>query len=82
VRKKTGAAREVEWDAKFAAFKRPFQSFWAARFERRVIKGELPADFEQKRKPSFKKRQDNKARTSLAVQASQNAIRFFGGNVA
>jgi transketolase len=74
--KEDGAAREVEWDAKFAAYQAAFPEL-AAEFERRVIKGELPADFEAKAQAFVQESQD-KGESIASRKASQNAIGFFG----
>ena len=49
----------------------------AAEFERRVIKGELPADFEAKAQAFIQESQD-KGENIASRKASQNAIGFFG----
>ena len=74
--KEDGAVREVEWDAKFAAYQAAFPEL-AAEFERRVINGELPADFEAKAQAFVQESQD-KGESIASRKASQNAIGFFG----
>ncbi|NVK27680.1 MAG: transketolase, partial [Flavobacteriia bacterium] len=74
--KEAGAAREAQWDAQFEAYKAAYPEL-AAEFERRVIKGELPADFEAKTQAFIQECQD-KGESIASRKASQNAIGFFG----
>ncbi|MCW4630144.1 MULTISPECIES: transketolase [Marinomonas] len=74
--KEAGAARETQWNAQFEAYKAAYPEL-AAEFERRVIKGELPADFEAKTQAFIQECQD-KGESIASRKASQNAIGFFG----
>jgi transketolase len=74
--KEAGAARETQWNAQFEAYKSAYPEL-AAEFERRVIKGELPADFEAKTQAFIQECQD-KGESIASRKASQNAIGFFG----
>ncbi|MCV2402130.1 transketolase [Marinomonas sp. C2222] len=74
--KDSGTAKEAEWDAKFAAYQSAYPEL-AAEFERRVVKGELPADFEEKALAFIKECQD-KGENIASRKASQNAIGVFG----
>lgn len=74
--KNDGATREIEWDAKFKAYQAAFPEL-AAEFERRVVKGELPADFEAKAQAFIQESQD-KGENIASRKASQNAIGVFG----
>jgi transketolase len=74
--KDDGATREIEWDAKFKAYQVAFPEL-AAEFERRVVKGELPADFAEKAQAFIQESQD-KGENIASRKASQNAIGFFG----
>ncbi len=73
--KSKGAAAEKAWNDKFAAYKKAFPDL-AAEFERRVIKGELPADWAAK-SAEFVKAVDAKAETIASRKASQNAINGY-----
>jgi transketolase len=74
--KEAGAARETQWDSQFEAYKAAYPEL-AAEFERRVIKGELPADFEAKTQAFIQECQD-KGENIASRKASQNTIGFFG----
>ncbi|GGN20139.1 MULTISPECIES: transketolase [Marinomonas] len=74
--KEAGAARETQWNAQFEAYKAAYPEL-AAEFERRVIKGELPVDFDAKTKAFIQECQD-KGESIASRKASQNAIGFFG----
>jgi transketolase len=74
--KEAGSARETQWNAQFEAYKAAYPEL-AAEFERRVIKGELPADFEAKAQAFIQESQD-KGESIASRKASQNAIGFFG----
>ncbi|WP_111638022.1 transketolase [Marinomonas shanghaiensis] len=74
--KEAGSARETQWNAQFEAYKTAYPEL-AAEFERRVIKGELPADFDAKTKAFIQECQD-KGESIASRKASQNAIGFFG----
>lgn len=74
--KEAGAAREAAWNEKFAAYRAAHPEL-AAEYERRVLKGELPADFEEKAQAFVQASQD-KAEGIASRKASQNAIGAFG----
>ncbi|WP_028765781.1 MULTISPECIES: transketolase [Shewanella] len=74
--KEAGAAREASWNEKFAAYEAAFPEL-AAEYKRRVITGELPADFEEKAQAFIQECQD-KAEGIASRKASQNAIGAFG----
>ncbi len=73
--KAKGAAAEKAWNDKFAAYRKAYPEL-AADFERRVIKGELPADWAAK-SAEFVKAVDAKAETIASRKASQNAINGY-----
>ncbi|SBS36171.1 Transketolase 1 [Marinomonas spartinae] len=74
--KEAGAAREEAWAKQFDAYKAAYPEL-AAEFERRVIKGELPADFSEKA-DAFIKASQEKGENIASRKASQNAIGAFG----
>ena len=74
--KEAGSVREDEWAAKFESYKAAYPEL-AAEFERRVVKGELPADFEAKAQAFIQESQD-KGENIASRKASQNAIGTFG----
>ncbi len=74
--KEKGAAAESAWDELFSAYRSAHPDL-AAEFERRVIKGELPADFAAKADTYIQACQD-KAENIATRKASQNAIGEFG----
>ncbi|QYJ78236.1 transketolase [Shewanella acanthi] len=74
--KDTGASREAAWNDKFAAYAAAYPEL-AAEFDRRVIKGELPADFEAKAQ-AFIQECQTKGEGIASRKASQNAIAAFG----
>ncbi|WP_133405724.1 transketolase [Parashewanella tropica] len=74
--KEAGSQNEQAWNAKFDAYKAAHPEL-AAEFERRVIKGELPADFEAKAQAYIQECQD-KGESIASRKASQNAIGAFG----
>ena len=74
--KEAGAAREAAWNDKFVAYAKAYPEL-AAEYERRVLKGELPADFEAKAQAFIQECQD-KAEGIASRKASQNAIGAFG----
>ncbi|MGI2111429.1 transketolase [Shewanella frigidimarina] len=74
--KHKGVANESLWNDKFAAYQAAFPEL-AAEYERRVLKGDLPADFEAKAQAFIQESQD-KAEGIASRKASQNAIGFFG----
>jgi transketolase len=74
--KEAGAAREAAWNEKFSAYAKAYPEL-AAEYERRVLKGDLPADFEEKAQAFIQACQD-KAEGIASRKASQNAIGAFG----
>ncbi|MDO4688679.1 MAG: transketolase [Plesiomonas sp.] len=74
--KEKGQAQEHNWDAKFAAYRAAFPEL-AVEFERRVIKGELPADWAEKSQAFIEHLQANPAKIA-SRKASQNALEAFG----
>lgn len=74
--KEKGQAQEHNWDAKFVAYRAAFPEL-AAEFERRVIKGELPADWAEKSQAFIEHLQANPAKIA-SRKASQNALEAFG----
>ncbi|MEW5755382.1 MAG: transketolase [Pseudomonadota bacterium] len=75
--KKKGAAAQKHWEEKFAAYKAAHPQL-AAEFERRAIKGELPADWAVKSE-AFVKAVVDKAESPATRKASQNCITAFAG---
>jgi transketolase len=73
--KMKGAAAEKAWNDKFASYKKAFPDL-AAEFERRVVKGELPADW-AKKAGEFVQAVAAKAETIASRKASQNAINGY-----
>lgn len=73
--KAKGVAAEKSWDEKFAAYKAAHPEL-AAEFERRVIKGELPADFAAKAE-AFIQESQAKGEKIASRKASQNSIAAF-----
>ena len=74
--KEDGASAESAWNDKFAAYQAAHPEL-AAEYDRRVIKGDLPADFEAKANAYIQECQD-KAENIASRKASQNAIGAFG----
>ncbi len=74
--KDIGATRESAWSEKLASYKAEFPEL-ASEYERRVITGELPAEFEAKAQAFIQECQD-KAEGIASRKASQNAIAAFG----
>lgn len=74
--KENGTALENTWNDKFAAYQSAHPEL-AAEFERRVIKGELPAEFEAKAN-AFIQECQAKSENIASRKASQNAIEAFG----
>ncbi|WP_191601448.1 transketolase [Marinomonas algicola] len=74
--KDKGSENESAWNDKFAAYQLAFPEL-AAEYERRVLKGELPADFEEKAQ-AFIQECQAKAEGIASRKASQNAIGFYG----
>ncbi|MDX1281806.1 transketolase [Shewanella colwelliana] len=74
--KDTGATNEANWNGKLAAYAEAYPEL-AAEYKRRVIDGELPADFEAKAQAFIKECQE-KGEGIASRKASQNAIGAFG----
>ncbi|TVP15439.1 transketolase [Shewanella sp. KCT] len=74
--KEVGAANESSWNEKLAAYEAAYPEL-AAEYKRRVITGELPADFEEKAQAFIKECQE-KGENIASRKASQNAIAAFG----
>jgi transketolase len=74
--KTKGAAAEKTWSEKFAAYKNA-HPILAGEFNRRVIKGELPADFTAKA-TAFIAECQAKGENIASRKASQNSIAAFG----
>ncbi|MFD1382807.1 transketolase [Rhodanobacter aciditrophus] len=74
--KAKGAEAQSAWEAQFEAYKAAYPEL-ATEFERRVIKGELPADFAEKAAAYVKECQE-KGENIASRKASQNAIGTFG----
>ncbi len=75
-RKEKGQESQTNWNEKFAAYQAAHPAL-AAEYERRVIKGELPAEFEEKANAFIQ--QCHEAGENIASRkASQNAIEAFG----
>ncbi|BAJ00685.1 transketolase [Shewanella violacea] len=73
--KEAGATNEASWNDKFSAYEAAFPEL-AAEYKRRVITGDLPADFEEKAQAFVQECQD-KAESIASRKASQNAIGTF-----
>ncbi len=74
--KEAGKTAESVWNEKFAAYQAAYPEL-AAEYERRVIKGDLPADFEEKATAWVKESQE-KGESIASRKASQNSIGAFG----
>jgi len=74
--KEAGATSESSWNTKFAAYTVEFPEL-AGEYKRRVITGELPANFEEKAMAFIQECQD-KGENIASRKASQNAIGVFG----
>ncbi|SEK57609.1 transketolase [Atopomonas hussainii] len=74
--KAAGSEREAAWNEQFAAYRAAHPEL-AAEFERRVIKGELPADFSAKAQ-AYIDDVLSKGETIASRKASQNALNAFG----
>ncbi len=71
-----GTGAQSSWNEKFAAYQSAHPEL-AAEYERRVIKGDLPADFEAKASAFIQECQE-KGENIASRKASQNAIEAFG----
>ncbi|WP_448563647.1 transketolase [Thalassotalea ganghwensis] len=74
--KAKGQSAQQSWNEKFDAYKAAHPAL-AAEFERRVIKGELPAEFEAKANAFIQECQE-KSENIASRKASQNTIEAFG----
>ena len=74
--KAKGQADQVNWNEKFAAYQAAYPEL-AAEYDRRVIKGELPAEFEAKANAYIQECQA-KGDNIASRKASQNTIETFG----
>ena len=71
-----GKSLESSWSERFAAYQNAHPEL-AAEFERRVIKGDLPADFAAKAEALIKEQQE-KAEKQPSRKASQQMIEAYG----
>jgi len=71
-----GKTKQSQWNDSFSAYQTAYPEL-AAEYERRVIKGDLPAEFEQKANEYIAQCQD-KAENIASRKASQNSIEAFG----
>ncbi len=74
--KEKGNKEQTSWNEKFAAYQAAHPEL-AAEYERRVIKGDLPAEFEEKANAYILECQE-KAENVASRKASQNTIETFG----
>ena len=74
--KEKGSAKQVSWNEKFSAYQAAFPEL-ASEFERRVVKGELPKNFEEKANAFIQECHEN-SENIASRKASQNAIEAFG----
>ena len=74
--KEKGTTEQTSWNDKFAAYQSAHPEL-AAEYERRVIKGDLPAEFEDKANAYILECQE-KAENVASRKASQNTIEVFG----
>ncbi len=74
--KTKGNQAELAWNDKFDAYREAHPEL-AAEFERRVIKGELPADFSEKADAYIRECQE-KSEKVASRKASQNSLNAFG----
>ena len=74
--KDKGNAEQASWNDKFAAYQAAYPEL-ASEYERRVIKGDLPAEFEEKANAYILACQE-KAENVASRKASQNTIEAFG----
>lgn len=74
--KEKGQASQVSWNDKFTAYQAAHPEL-AAEYERRVIKGDLPAEFEAKANAYIQECQA-KGDNIASRKASQNTIEAFG----
>ncbi|TBR43874.1 transketolase [Marinomonas agarivorans] len=74
--KARGRAQEDSWNTRFAAYENAHPEL-AAEYKRRVIDGELPADFAEKAQAFIQECQE-KGESIASRKASQNTIGAFG----
>jgi transketolase len=74
--KEKGQSSQVSWNDQFSAYQQAHPEL-AAEYERRVIKGDLPSDFEEKANALVQACQD-KGENIASRKASQNTIEAFG----
>ena len=74
--KEKGNTEQTSWNEKLAAYQAAHPEL-AAEYERRVIKGDLPAEFEEKANTYILECQE-KAENVASRKASQNTIETFG----
>lgn len=74
--KTKGAQQENDWQTRFEAYTAAHPEL-AAEFERRVIKGELPADFSEKADVYIQECQDKMEKVA-SRKASQNSLNAYG----
>ncbi|MFQ3194202.1 MAG: transketolase [Colwellia sp.] len=74
--KEKGQSSQVSWNDQFSAYQQAHPEL-AAEYERRVIKGDLPSDFEEKANALIQACQD-KGENIASRKASQNTIEAFG----
>jgi transketolase len=71
-----GQSKQAQWNDAFSAYQAAYPEL-AAEYERRVIKGDLPAEFEQKANEYIAQCQE-KSENIASRKASQNSIEAFG----
>lgn len=74
--KEVGATKQIAWEEKLAAYKNAHPEL-ASEFERRVISGELPKEFEEKARVYVEQCRAEGAKVA-SRKASQNTIEAFG----
>ena len=74
--KEKGQSSQVSWNDQFSAYQKAHPEL-AAEYERRVIKGDLPSDFEEKANALVLACQE-KGENIASRKASQNTIEAFG----
>jgi transketolase len=74
--KEKGQSSQVSWNDQFSAYQEAHPEL-AAEYERRVIKGDLPSDFEEKANALVLASQE-KGESIASRKASQNTIESFG----
>jgi len=74
--KEKGQASQVSWNDKFAAYQQAYPEL-AAEYQRRVIDGDLPAEFEEKANAYIQECQE-KSENIASRKASQNIIETYG----